>query len=92
MILSVILGVTIDTPSWIEMLREDKADYITVVDYNYTGEPEQQGDVLYLSPEDAKVYMKKFDSVEFFTSFYCFPGMSGEMSSLYKGRKYDAEE
>lgn len=91
MILSVILGVAIDTPMWIEELRENEADHIAVVDYNHTGEPVQQEDILYLSPHDAKIYMKKFDSVEFFTCFYGLPGMSGKMSTLFGQEKDDGE-
>ena len=73
MILSVILGVAIDTPIWIAELQKNGADHILVVDYEYTGEPEQREAILYLSPHDAKNYMKKFDSVEFFTCFYGYP-------------------
>ena len=91
-ILSVILGVAVDTPRWIEELRENEADYIAVVDYDYTGEPEQREDILYLSPIDAKNYMKNFDSVEFFTCFYGFPGMEGKMSTLYRQEKDAREE
>lgn len=39
MILDVILGVTIDTPLWIEKLQEDHADDIMVVDYDSYYEP-----------------------------------------------------
>ena len=75
MILSVILGVAIDTPMWIAELQGKKTEHIVVVDYDYLGEPQQRESILYLSPNDAKNYMKQFDSVEFFTSFYSFPSM-----------------
>lgn len=92
MILSVILGVTVDTPMWIAHLRGSEADHIVVLDYEYMGEPEQRGNILYLSSLDAKIYMKKYDSVEFFKSLYGYPGMGGNMSSLYRSEKDDVEE
>lgn len=92
MILSVILGVTVDTPMWIEHLRESEADHIMVLDYNYTRESEQRGDILCLSPPDAKIYINKYDSVEFFKSLYVLPGMAGNMSSLYRRETDDTEE
>ena len=92
MILSVILGVTVDTPMWITHLRESEANHIVVLDYECMGEPERRGNILYLSPPDAKIYMMKFGSVEFFKSLYVYPGMGGNMSSLYKSDKDDPEE
>lgn len=59
MILSVILGVAIDTPMWIAELQEKKTEHIVVVDYDYLGEPQQRESILYLSPNDAKKYMKR---------------------------------
>lgn len=92
MILSVILGITVDTPMWIAHLSESEADHIVVLDYDYMGEPEHRGNILHLSPLDAKIHMKKFDSVEFFKSLYGYPGMGGNMSSLYRSEKYDVDE
>ena len=77
MILSVILGVALDTPIWIFELKENGLDHIMVVDYEWTGEPEQRESILYCSPHDAKNYMKQFDSLEFFTCFYRYPKMRG---------------
>ncbi|WP_298824727.1 hypothetical protein [uncultured Planococcus sp.] len=81
MILSVILGVTVDAPMWIAHLSESEANHIVVLDYDYVGEAEYKGNVLYLSPLDVKNYMNKFDSVNFYKSLYVYPGMGGRMSS-----------
>ena len=87
MMLDVILGITVDTPMWITNLREDFADDIIVVDYEYYYEPEVRDGVTYMSPRDAKEYMKKFDSVNYYKSMYVYPGMGGRMSSLFKKSK-----
>ncbi|AQU80215.1 hypothetical protein [Planococcus faecalis] len=92
MILSVILGLTVDTPIWIKYLSENGADHIVVLNYDHMGEPEKNNEVLYLSPFDVKIEMNKFDSVEFYKSLYGYPGMGGNMSSLYKSKKDDVED
>ena len=83
-ILNVILGVNIDTPRWIESLQKDYADDIMVVDYDYFYEPEVRNGVTFMGPVDAKEYMKKFDSVNYYKSLYAYPGIKGRMSTFFK--------
>lgn len=40
--------------------------------------------LLNMSPVDAKEYMKKFDSVNYYKSMYVYPGISGRMSDFFK--------
>lgn len=84
MIANIILGVNIDTEMWISELERESSENIIVIDYDYFGEPILKNEVTYLSPCDAKSYLAKFDSLNFYKSVYAYPGMKGKMSSLYK--------
>ena len=84
MIIDIILGNNTDTLMWITTLTENKADYIGVIIYESFEGSEERNDVLYMSPTYAKEYIKKFDGVNFYKSLYAYPGMQGNMSSLYK--------
>lgn len=87
MILDVILGNNIDTPMWIKDLQENEADCLIVVDYAFNNEPTEVEGVIYMSPIQAHRYIKKFDAVNYYKSLYAYPGMQGNMSSLYKKDK-----
>lgn len=84
MIIDIILGNNIDTLMWITKLIENKAEYIGVIVYECFEGFEERNGVLYMSPTYAEEYIKKFDTVNFYKSLYAYPGMQGNMSSLYK--------
>ncbi|ETP67315.1 hypothetical protein G159_19410 [Planococcus glaciei CHR43] len=87
MIADVILGFNIDTIVWIEELKEHGMENIIVVDYEWFEEPINREGILFLSSIDAKSYIKKFDTVNYYKSMYVYPGMSGKMSSLIKKKE-----
>lgn len=87
MILDIILGNNIDTIMWINNLVENEADYIGVIIYDSFEGFEEKNGVLYMSPTYAKEYIKKFDTVNFYKSLYAYPGMQGNMSSLFNKDK-----
>lgn len=84
MIADIILGNTIDNKDWIVKLQKLEADNIFLLDYDYFGEPRIVNNITYISVLSMAVYLKKFDSINFYKSMYGFPGMSGNMSSLHK--------
>lgn len=84
MIIDVILGNNIDTPLWIANSKRNKVDCIILVDYEYKKEPEDIDGVIYMSTSQAQNYIKLFDKVNYYISMYAYPGMQGNMSSLYK--------
>lgn len=86
MIADVILGRNIDTLSWIQHLKEENCDNLFVLDYDYFCEPEIIENVMYISALDLVDLLKKYDSVNFYKSMYVYPGMEGNMSTLYKKR------
>ncbi|WP_203340229.1 hypothetical protein [Planococcus beijingensis] len=87
MIIDVILGQNIDTSMWINELKEMKADFIAVINYDSVNEFEEVERVIYLSPNIAKEYLKNFDTINFYKSLYAYPGMQTNMKSLYKKDK-----
>ncbi|MCP2034137.1 hypothetical protein L1279_001120 [Planomicrobium sp. HSC-17F08] len=87
MIVDVILGNNIDTAMWVRDLQENEAEYIIVVDYEYENEPIEIEGVVYMSTIQAQKYIKKFDTINYYKSLYAYPGMQGNMSSLYKKDK-----
>lgn len=87
MIVDVILGNNIDTLMWINELIENEADNIGVINYDCLEGFEEKNGVIYMSPAYAKEYIKKFDTVNFYKSLYCYPGMHGNMSFLYRKNK-----
>lgn len=84
MIVEVILGNNIDTTMWISDLKENEADYIIVIDYDYNNIFLEIEGVIYMSPTQAQEYIKKFDTINYYKSLYAYPGMQGKMSSLHK--------
>lgn len=84
MIADIILGNNIDTIDWIHHLKGELADNILVLDYDNYGFPEIKEGVIFLSKYDIKSYITMFDYVNYYKSIYCYPGMNGKMSSLYK--------
>lgn len=87
MIIDIILGNTIDTSTWIAELQEKKAEHIIVVDFDFFQLSEIRDGILFMSASYAKEYTKKFDIVNFYKTFYGYPGMQGNMSSLFKRNK-----
>lgn len=83
----VILGNNIDTAMWVRNLRENEAECIIVIDYEWKDEPLEIEDAVYMSPIHAQKYLKKFNTVNYYKSLYAYPGMQGNMSSLYKKDK-----
>lgn len=84
MIIDIILGKNVDTQMWLNDLKEIKADNIVVIDYDSINGCEEIEGVIYLSPNFAKEYLKKFDSKNYYKSLYGYPGMSSNTSSLFK--------
>lgn len=80
--MNVILGVTVDTSTWVAQLRDTETSSIVVLDYDYIGDPEYREGVLHLSSIDTKDYIEKFDSVRFYKSLYVYPVMGGHINSL----------
>lgn len=87
MIIDIILGNNIDTLMWINNLAENEADQIGVVIYDCFEGFEERNGTLYMSPTYAKEYIKNFDTVNFYKSLYAYPGMHGNMSSLFNKDK-----
>lgn len=87
MIIDFILGNNVDTIMWISELQERGAEHIIVVDYDCSRECVKRNNISYVSTNYAREYMKKFDTVHFYKSLYAYPGMQGNMSSLYKNDK-----
>ncbi|MDN7227866.1 hypothetical protein QWY15_11205 [Planococcus sp. N064] len=83
----VILGNNIDTAMWVRNLRENEAECIIVIDYEWKDEPLEIEDAVYMSAIHAQKYLKKFNTVNYYKSLYAYPGMQGNMSSLYKKDK-----
>lgn len=75
MIIDVILGNNVDTKMWINDLRESKADYIIVIDYEYSEESKETDGILYMSPNYAREYIKEFDSINYYKSLYAYPSL-----------------
>ena len=93
MIIDIILGNNTDTLMWISDLKENGADYIVVIEYDYYEEFKERNGVVYISPKYAREYLKQFDTVNFYKSLYAYPGMHGNMSSLYKkDKKWNANK
>ncbi|WP_416143616.1 hypothetical protein [Planococcus koreensis] len=82
----VILGVNIDTEKWIYELRKKGAKNILVIDYDSENKWINE-DVLYLSPNFAVEYIKKFNEINYYKSLCAYPGMNGKMATLYKNKK-----
>lgn len=82
--LNIILGNNIDTVIWINNLKENKANHIIVIDYDFDVELYDKKGIYFMSPRLAEEYIKKFKRVKFYKSMYAYPGMQGIMSSLYK--------
>lgn len=87
MIVDVILGVNIDTDHWIKELKAGGSDHVIVLDYDYFGEPIEKDSIIFFSIHDIKIYLRKFDSIYFYKSLYGYPGMNGNMASIYKKQK-----
>lgn len=83
MIIDIILGNNIDTLMWINNLVKNDADHIGVIIYDCFEGFEERNGVIYMSPTYAKEYIKKFDTVNLYKSLYAYPGMHGNMSSLF---------
>ena len=73
MIIDVILGVNMDTEMWITELMANKAEMITVLDFDYFGEPKIVNNVTYISAFDLKKLIKNYDKVYFYKSIYFYP-------------------
>lgn len=84
MIVDVVLGVTVDTKIWILELRKSNAENIIILDYDYFGEPKLVDNIKVFSAYDTRKYIKSFDTVNFYKSLIGFPGMKGNMNSLFK--------
>ena len=87
MILNVVLGNNIDTQNWIALLNKENKSPIIVLDYDYCGIPYKKNSIYYMSRDDLKSVLKKASYVYYHKSFYAFPGMSGQMSSLHIHKK-----
>lgn len=74
MIADIILGNNIDTNMWIYDLKKLKSENIGVLDYEYQGEAKIENNVYYFSITDARIYIEKFDTVNFYKSMYGYPG------------------
>ena len=86
MIVDVILGVTTDTKLWILELKMNNAENIIVLDYDYFGKPKLLDNIIVFSAHDTQKYIENFDTVNFYKSLVGFPGMQGNMTSLFKKR------
>ena len=84
MIVDVILGVTTDTKIWVFELEKNGAENIIVLDYDYFGEPKLVDNIKVFSAYDTQKHIEKFDSIYFYKSLIGFPGMQGNMHSLFK--------
>ncbi|KOF08647.1 hypothetical protein AC739_19135 [Planococcus glaciei] len=88
MIAEVILGYNIDTKLWIKKLKKKIIrNTIFVLDYEYFGEPKETNGVTYISSNDLKIFLKEFDTINFYKSLYGYPGMNGDMSSIVNKKK-----
>ncbi|MDN7242211.1 hypothetical protein QWY14_10395 [Planococcus sp. N028] len=83
MIADVILGNNIDTAMWIKELKKG-SNTIIIVDYDNNHNFIKENEVMYMSPQIAKKYIEKFDTINYYKSLYGYPGMQGNMSSLYR--------
>lgn len=70
---SVILADNVDTLFWIEKLKSSST-FLVVVDYDFTGDYEKRGGVLFMSPKYASQYFKGFSSITYYRSMYIYPG------------------
>ena len=84
MIVDIILGNNIDTEMWICNLKAEGAENIVVINYEYNEELADKEGIMYLSPQQAQEYIRKFDTKNYYKSMYAFPGMHGNMSSLHR--------
>lgn len=58
MILDAILGKNIDILMWVKYLREGRVGYMIVIDYECKEETEEIDNIIYMSPNFAKEYIK----------------------------------
>lgn len=85
--LDVILGNNIDTKNWITFIRKTNNNIIIVLDYDYYGVPYKKDSIYYMSVDSAELAFKKNSKINYYKSCYAFPGMSGQMSSLYSSQR-----
>ncbi|MDQ0429420.1 hypothetical protein QOZ98_002248 [Planomicrobium stackebrandtii] len=86
MVAHIILGINIDTPFWISILKKQGIKNIFIFNYESqnNAELESYKDVTYIHQELAEKILQDFTDVVFYKSLYAFPGMNGQMSTLYK--------
>lgn len=82
MILNIIVGNNIDTPTWISKLKNQGADFIVVLDYENDNDPVIINSIPYLSIRDTKSYMKNFTTINFSKSIYGYPGRTGDIFKI----------
>lgn len=71
----VILGINIDTQKLINELKEMLAENIIVLDYELFGDMYVIQNIIYISPNDIKAYLKRYKIINYYKSIYFYPGM-----------------
>lgn len=73
--INIILGVSIDTLLWVEILREQGKQCIMVLDYDLTTDVNSINNITYISPRYAEKLSRENNSIMFYSSIYIYPGM-----------------
>lgn len=86
MVAHIILGINVDTPFWISTLKKQGIKNIFIFDYESQNNAELDSykDVIYMHQEIVEKILQDYTDLFFYKSLYAFPGMNGQMSTLYK--------
>lgn len=71
----IILGINTDTQKLIDELKEMLAENIIVLDYELLGDMYVLQDIIYISPNDLRAYLKSYKIINYYKSIYFYPGM-----------------
>lgn len=78
MILHLILGKNIDTFKWKRYIENKYTGDIVCVDYELTQKTVLRGHIVYVSVEEVKDLITKYEKVRFYSSFYKYPLLNKE--------------
>lgn len=84
--LNIILGINMDNEELSKYLSNNHDNDLVILDYESIGETRKVNGITYISPNNLKIMMKEYDTLIFHKTLCSYPGMSGIMSSLFKGK------